>query len=366
MSERRGLVVLGGGGRFGRLIAQRLAADDRFEVTIAGRDAARAEHAARSCGAASWQVDARDPRLASCLRERGTWLVVDAAGPFQGRDYSVARACIAAGAHLVDIADGRDYVGGIAALDPAAREAGVGIVSGASSVPALTGAVVAQLARGLRSVDEIDMGITTSGRAPGGATVEAILGYAGRPVPGWAGGRACEVTGWGRARRRRIAGLGERRFSDCDVPDLALLPPRYPGVSRVRFGAGSESAVLHGALRLWSLAVAAGWPSRWRPPGATMAAAWNRIAPSSGRSALFVEVRGKREDGARTCRTWTLVAHGEDGANIPALPAVALARRLATRVPAGARPCLGLLVLDEIVAEMEGLRLAISETEVAA
>ena len=30
-------------------------------------------------------------------------------------------------------------------------------------------------------------------------------------------------------------------MSPCDVPDLALFPPRYPGTPYVRFGAGLAS-----------------------------------------------------------------------------------------------------------------------------
>src|SRR5881628_23475 len=69
-------------------------------------------------------------------------LVIDAAGPFQGSSYAVPEACIAARIPYLDLADGRDFVCGIGALDQAARAAGVAIVAGASSVCALSGAVV--------------------------------------------------------------------------------------------------------------------------------------------------------------------------------------------------------------------------------
>ena len=84
--------------------------------------------------------------LAAELRWLDAGVVVHAAGPFQGQDYAVARACIEARAHYVDLADARGYVCGIGALDEAARRSDVLVVSGASSVPALSSAVVDMLA----------------------------------------------------------------------------------------------------------------------------------------------------------------------------------------------------------------------------
>lgn len=71
----------------------------------------------------------------------------------------LAEECIRAGAHYVDLADSRFgvsirvlcgtdvasrrvFVEAIGALDSAAREAGVLVASGASSVPALSSAVI--------------------------------------------------------------------------------------------------------------------------------------------------------------------------------------------------------------------------------
>ena len=69
-------------------------------------------------------------------------LLINATGPYQAQDYSLARACIAAGVHYLDLADARAFVTGITALDAEARSAGVLVVSGASTVPGLSGAVV--------------------------------------------------------------------------------------------------------------------------------------------------------------------------------------------------------------------------------
>jgi hypothetical protein len=80
--------------------------------------------------------------LQEALRDLRVGTVIHTAGPFQGQDYTVARAAIDAGCHYVDLADGRQFVTGIVALDAAAKSRGLTSASGASSVPALSSAVV--------------------------------------------------------------------------------------------------------------------------------------------------------------------------------------------------------------------------------
>jgi hypothetical protein len=127
--------------------------------------------------------------MAPGLEDRLKALEVDAlihtSGPFQGQDYRVARACAQAGVHYVDLADGRDFVCGIDVLDPQAKAAGVLLLSGASSVPALSSAVVDALASGMARVSDIDIGISPGNRTDRGlSTVAAILSYCGKPLPG--------------------------------------------------------------------------------------------------------------------------------------------------------------------------------------
>jgi saccharopine dehydrogenase-like NADP-dependent oxidoreductase len=72
-----------------------------------------------------------------------------AAGPFQGQDYEVAQAAARAGAHYIDLADGRRFVCDFAAaLDAEFRSTGRTALSAASTVPALSSALVERLTRG--------------------------------------------------------------------------------------------------------------------------------------------------------------------------------------------------------------------------
>ena len=73
---------------------------------------------------------------------------------------------------------------------------------------------------------------------------------------------------------------------------------------------------------------------------------------------MFVKLRGRGREGDEHMRQWELLAHGDDGAQIPCMAAVRLARNLAAgEVEArGAMPCVGLLTLDEYMDELKDLK----------
>jgi hypothetical protein len=73
----------------------------------------------------------------------------------------------------------------------------------------------------------------------GAATVAAVLGYAGEPFLWWREGGWRTVHGWQELQRTRLS-FGTRCAAACDVPDLQLLPARYPGVQTVSFHAALE------------------------------------------------------------------------------------------------------------------------------
>ena len=56
-------------------------------------------------------------------------------------------ACIAAGVHYLDFSDAADFVFGVQQFDGQAKEAGVFALSGASSFPVLTAAVLREMAK---------------------------------------------------------------------------------------------------------------------------------------------------------------------------------------------------------------------------
>lgn len=362
------ILLLGGYGGFGARIARRLASAGH-EVLVAGRSREKAERfCAGQAGLVPLALD-RDNGLAAALAGHRPFAVIDAAGPFQGAGYDVAQACIAAGCHYLDIADGRDFVAGIGAHDEAARAAGVAVIAGASSVPALSGAAVRELAAGMERVSAVEMAISASNRATAGPSVtKAIFSYIGKPVPLWHGRRETAGHGWQDLQRLDFTVAGEPPLRDrivglADVPDLTLLPHRLPGKPAVSFRAGTEMAWQN--LMLWL----ASWPVRWglldlaRFVPLVLWAQTLTAGLGSDRSGMMVRLFGFA-DGKRVERRWTLIASKGDGPEIPGLAAAILIDRLAAgSVAPGARDAGELLTLTEFEPAFSRLAIRHETTE---
>src|SRR5262245_6684606 len=113
MTEQARIVtVLGGYGIFGGRIAEALARDLRCRVRVVGRSARIGENFANRIGA-EFRSGVLDDGASVRQAIDGSFVVVHAAGPFQGADYRVAEACLTLGAHYLDLADAREFVAGI-------------------------------------------------------------------------------------------------------------------------------------------------------------------------------------------------------------------------------------------------------------
>jgi saccharopine dehydrogenase-like NADP-dependent oxidoreductase len=366
------VLLIGAGGVFGSRIAAALAYDPRFSLTLAGRHPASLQQLRERLGDPSIGVatlDVASPALPAAMALAQPQLVIHAAGPFQRQDYRVAEACLACGSDYVDLADGRDFVAGIGCLGARAKTAGRLLVSGASTLPALSSAVVDALLPRFAVLESIEHAISPGNRTPrGDATVAAILGYCGRPVRLWRDARWQHGHGWMSTRRQRFA-FGGRWVGLCDVPDLELFPARYRGVRQVVFRAGLELKRLHfGTL-------AAAWLVRLGLLGdlARHAPRLRRLSErfidaGSDVGGMVVELRGRDPQGEALHLRWSLDAGAGDGPQIPATPAVVLARKLADgALPArGAMPCMGLFTLDEALSALTGFAIETGVEELTA
>jgi saccharopine dehydrogenase-like NADP-dependent oxidoreductase len=329
---------------------------------LAGRDAGKATALAYQLGLRAERaraLDATDPNLGAHLRKLGIRTVIHTAGPFQGQQYHVARSAIAAGSNYLDLADGREFVTGIGALDAAARAAGVCVFSGASSLPALSSAVVDQHLPYFARLESIAIGISSGAKLPGMATLRAVLGYCGKPFRVWENGAWVETHGW---LDRRTFGfpkpVGPRLLGRCDVPDLTLLPQRYPTARTVSFHAGFVSETCHKALELLARQVQRGRLESALPFAGPLYWIARRLEPMlPDRGGMFIRMHGPDDDGRARTLTWQLLAYDNHGPHIPCGPAIALARKLARgeSVEPGARPCMGVLTVKEILATLQGL-----------
>lgn len=363
----RSVVVLGGYGNFGRRIVAALATLSQHRILIAGRNRLEGARLAREIGGNTEPLflDCRAPTLADELARADAKLVIHTAGPFQGQDYAVPRACIEAGAHYIDLADARAFVCGIRDLDEGAKGRDTLIVSGASSLPALSSAVVDRLAAAFSRIESIEHSITSGAIPPGLATMNGVLAYAGKSFERWHEGRWQSVYGWQDLAWARFPDpLGLRCVANCDVPDLELFPHRYPSVRSVIFRAGVAHPSSMLAIGLGAWAVRLGLMRSLIPFVPRLhRLALARAHSGSKHSAMRIEVRGLDARSQRISRAWTLVAANDHGPHIPCFPAIALARKvlrdeLSMR---GATACVGLLDVDAILEVGRDLEISVIE-----
>ena len=358
--ERRAFHVLlvGASGVFGSRLAERLAIEPDVALTLAGRRIEPLEAVQTAIGAGAVRRLDRDtiePRELA-----GYDLVIDAAGPFQASETRLVEAAIAAGIDYLDLADGRAWVVGFEArYDAAAKAAGVALVTGASSIPALSHAAINGLVEGWSAIDTINIGIFPGNRAPRGrAVVEAILSYAGKPVRVWKDGAWRDLHGWGGLRRVDAGPAGKRWASICDTPEQDLLVERYAPRRSAEFHAGMELSLLHLGLTMLSLPVRWGLVRSLRPTaGALLTMAQWLLPFGSDKGAMVVEATGLDHAGHAVTATWRLNADANRGPYVPVLAVIALIRKARDGADAepGARTAAGLLTLADFAADFADL-----------
>lgn len=346
------ILIIGGYGIFGGRLAELLSERDELTLLIAGRSYSQAK---AFCDSHLSQKNAlpavfdRNGDVASALAKINVDLVIDASGPFQsyGNDpYRVVKVCIAQKINYMDFSDASDFVKGIAQFDETAKAANIFVLSGVSSFPILTAAVVRKITVDFSSIDTIKGGIAPSPFAVVGLNViKAITSYAGKSVKLVRDSKLDHGYGLLEHCRYTIAPKGckplqDVYFSLVDVPDLLVLPELWPKVKSVWMGAGPVPEMLHKMLNGFA------WLVRIRclPSLVFLAPIFhfvlNILRWGEHRGGMFVEVAGVDKYNCKITRAWHLVAEGEDGPYIPAMALQALVLKcLQAELPrSGARP----------------------------
>lgn len=343
---------------FGGKLAVALLRRKEFEVIVAGRSLVRAKDFCNRHGGRPALLDRAAPDFAAALKALAPFVTVDAAGPFQAYDqapYKMAEAALATESHYLDLSDDAAFTAGISALDHKASKARLTVLSGVSSVPALSSAAVEAMRADFSRLDLIESAILPGNRAPRGLSVmRAILGQTGRPLPVFRDGAKVSVPGWSGLEKRRIGpsnetGLPPRWTSFIGAPDLALFPDKY-GARTVLFRAGLELSVMH--LGLWALSflVRLRLMRSLEPLARPLQIVADWLEPfGTDRGGMEVRLAGRDQDGNPLDKRWTLIAEAGDGPHIPAVAATILCGRLAKgTVSPGARACLGEINLEEV------------------
>jgi saccharopine dehydrogenase-like NADP-dependent oxidoreductase len=340
------IVILGGYGTFGGLIADQLARSTA-QLILAGRDARKGQAFAASLGAAFIRCDTRNQQsLTEAIS--GAQLVINASGPFQAADYSIPQTCIEQGCHYIDLADGREYVAGIKQLHDRAKAHNVFVCVGASTTPAVTSAVVDDLCPHFQHIRSIKVALTAGNRNPAGvSTIASILAYVGSPVRVWQEGRWRTRTGWSMGEFISFPKpVGRRRVQLCDVPDLELFPSLFAADSVV-FKAGVELTLFNYVIAILAQ-LRKLRPSLNLPALAAPLVRVSNLCKSLGTLHGSFAVWLTADTGEERATAFVAPANGP---RIPSAPAVLLARKLLNEdVPAyGAFPCIGFIRLAEFV-----------------
>jgi len=351
------VVIVGGYGVFGSRLAELLVRDGH-NVVVAGRDLVKAKQLASRLGCSAQGVDlSSNP---GSVFKTQPQLVVDASGPFQFYDthsYRLPELCIENGADYLDLSDDARFTAGISILNEIAVENGRRLLSGTSSVPAISSSVVVALCAGFDDILLIDSAILPGNRAPrGDSVVASILTQLGGKSRIWRGGIWRDQSVWSDARRITL-GPGLKRLAHCiEVPDVRLFPEFFKARSVV-FRAGLELGVLN-----WSLSTIALVRRMWRfevTPFRTQV--FRRAADlflpfGTDRGGMRVRVVGLLR-GKPVQREWRLVAQAGDGPFIPAIASRAVINSL-DQIVTGARPCLAEVSRAQLEAAMSDLEVS--------
>jgi hypothetical protein len=356
------ILIVGGYGTFGGRLVELIEDDPRLTLIVAGRSLAQAQaYCATRSNAAAKLIPSIFDRNRITAKELGAIhpdLVVDASGPFQAygdKPYKLIELCIECRVNYLDLADGSDFVAGVAQFDAPAKEAGIFVLAGVSSFPVLTAAVVRRLSTRMSSIQSIRGGIAPSPFAGVGANViRAIASYSGQPVALRKNGRSSigyplvEAMPFVIAPPGRMP-LERRRFSLVDVPDLRALPALWPTAQEVWMGAAPVPLVLHLALNAFAWLV----KIRLLPSLSWMSKAMHLVTERAQwgehRGGMFVAVTGVDPDGQAVSNVWHLLAEGDDGPLIPCMAIEAIIRgMLSGREPErGARTAIADVSLED-------------------
>jgi len=357
------ILVIGGYGNFGGRLVHSLLTYYDHQIIIAGRSDKKRQEFIDEVPLAFQQsisgikMDVLQDNIEKIILKINPDIVVNATGPFQlqsngDKNYRVAFACIESKSHYLDLADNRKFVVSFSgALDKTAKESGLMMVSGASTVPGLSVAVIEEFISEFSQLDTINFGITPGNKTERGvATVASILSYTGRAIRSKSDGVWQDVFGWQGLERYDFGGpLGKRWMSFCEIPDLDLVPARFPDVKTICFKAGLELSALHlalfclsGLVRLKIVKDLAAYAkvltrmSEWFFP-------WG-----SEDGGMYLELEGKDKSHLKKKISWQLIALNGSGPNVPTISAELIIKKISSGdLTVGAMPCVGLFNLKE-------------------
>ena len=180
MNGSQSWMLYGASGYTGTLIAQR-AHERGHRPLLAGRSAAGITALAERLDLPHRVLPLDDP-AALCAALNGVDLVLNAAGPFLYTAAPLAEACLAAGAHYLDIGNELQVFLALYDLDQRAQRAGVAIIPGAGFGVVATNCLARYLSAAVGGAQHLDVAARAATARPGpgiAASVRENLPYGG-------------------------------------------------------------------------------------------------------------------------------------------------------------------------------------------
>lgn len=356
------IIVLGGYGNFGHRIVKALSTDANLHVLVAGRDLSKSTTLCNEVGGNTQPIklDSSSDNFTSELTNLDADILIHTAGPFQEQGYQVAESAARAGLHYIDLADGRRFVCDFPShLNEIFKQHSVLGISGASTVPALSSAIVDELKPRFSKLITINTCIAPGHLAPRGkATLEAVLSYCGKPIEVWEHGSWHTKYGWSDLTPINFARMSTRLGALCDIPDLELFPHIYPGVENVMFNAALEISLTQRVLAMLSYLKQHGYLKMdLTKLAGFMEQSASLLNPfGSGLGGMRMTLTGLNQDGLAIQHECHITAPNSHGPEIPSMPATLLARKLALgslQITSGAYTAAGLLTLHDFKHEFD-------------
>lgn len=361
------ILIIGGYGTFGYGIADLLSDEPKLSITLAGRNFEKAQVACTTLsGKAAFRplkLD-RNGDLAAQI-DTPQNIIIEASGPFQnygnGKRDNVIHYALAHDCNYLDICDDLDFVDHIRGFDKAAKEKGITLLSGLSTYPVLTAAAARELGKDMDGITDIRAGIGPSPKAVMGRNViAAVAAYAGKKKVGvLRGGGFTHVHGLTETHRETICVPGQKPlpntlFSVVEGPDPQELPRHFDGLQNIWMSAGPRPEFLHRSLTFLA------WLVRLKllPNIAWLTGLFHKtqslITLGEHRGGMFV-----RATNAAQSRSWHMIAEGDDGPRIPAIPSAIMVRKWlrGETVPSGARTAITDITLADFDTEFSKLRI---------
>jgi short subunit dehydrogenase-like uncharacterized protein len=175
--------ILGATGKGGRAIASELIGGDA-DVVLIGRDHDRLAAVTASLGGQNRTILSPGPaELVALIAAEKPTVVVNTIGPFGETSAPLARACLAAGSHYVDLANELPPVQALLNMDADARNAGVTLVTGAGFGVLATEALVIELCSGRPAAARATVAAMPAVDGLGSAVLSSVIdavAYGGR------------------------------------------------------------------------------------------------------------------------------------------------------------------------------------------